>query len=236
MWTDDQLRLLIDERKNRNADYYNISGNSRVNFWNSIANTINERFGTTYTGHQCNNRFQNLVRDYNLGAKLERGAEQMNDILKNLILIFRRDLNIETPFDILHNANTSTKRCRCNRTPLLTYEVSSILSTSCHESTTNQRNRSALPIWRVPSRRDENSNRDNVNSAVGHSLANVNDVCGDSGNNTNDASRNLSNVTYSSSSELINITSALNLFASQNDSDLSMPDIGRPLESINEES
>ncbi|CAG8786315.1 1202_t:CDS:2, partial [Dentiscutata erythropus] len=52
-----------------------------------------------------------------------------------------------------------------------------------------------------PSRRDENSNRDNVNSAVGHSLANVNDVCGDSGNNTNDANENLSNVTYSSSSE-----------------------------------
>ncbi|CAG8820248.1 2504_t:CDS:2, partial [Dentiscutata erythropus] len=42
---------------------------------------------------------------------------------------------------------------------------------------------------KVPSRRDENSNRDNVNSAIGHSLANVNNVCGD-----------LSNVTYSSSS------------------------------------
>ncbi|CAG8708782.1 28251_t:CDS:2 [Dentiscutata erythropus] len=75
-----------------------------------------------------------------------------------------------------------------------------------------------------------------LTNAVGHSLANVNDVCGDSGNNTNDASGNLSNVTYSSSSELINITSALNLSASQNDSDLSMPDIGGPLESINEES
>ncbi|CAG8525860.1 17399_t:CDS:2 [Gigaspora rosea] len=142
----------------------------------------------------------------------------------------------ETPFDILHNANTSTRRRRRNRTPPPTYEVPSILSTSRRESTTNQRNRSASPIRRVPSRRDENSNRDNVNSAVGHSLANVNDVCGDSGNSTNDASGNLSNVTYSSSSELINITSALNLSASQNDSDLSMPDIGGPLESINEES
>ncbi|CAG8684947.1 5879_t:CDS:2 [Dentiscutata erythropus] len=61
-----------------------------------------------------------------------------------------------------------------------------------------------VAVTRVPSRRDEYSNRDNINSAVGHSLANVNDV--------------------------------LNLSASQNDSDLSMPDIGGPLESINEES
>ena len=65
----DQLCLLIDQRRNRNAEYYNIPGSSRVDFWNSIANTINQRFGTTYTGQQCNNRFQNLVRDYNVSAK-----------------------------------------------------------------------------------------------------------------------------------------------------------------------
>ncbi|CAG8850675.1 16466_t:CDS:1, partial [Racocetra persica] len=71
-------------------------------------------------------------------------------------------------------------RRRRNRTPPPTYEVPSILSTSRRESTTNQRNRSASPTRRVPSRRDENNNRDNVN-----------DVCGDSGNNTNDAGGNL---------------------------------------------
>ena len=69
MWTDDQLPLLIDERKTKNTEYHNIPGSSRVDFWNSIANTINQRFGTTYTGQQCNNRFQNLVRDYNVSAK-----------------------------------------------------------------------------------------------------------------------------------------------------------------------
>ncbi|CAG8734220.1 10799_t:CDS:2, partial [Cetraspora pellucida] len=113
----------------------------------------------------------------------------------------------ETLFDILHNANTFTRRRHRNRTPPPTYEVPSILSTSHCESITNQRNRSASPIRRVPN----------------------------SGNNTNNASRNLSNVTYSSSSELINITLALNLSALQNDSDLSMPNIEGPLESINEE-
>ena len=69
MWTDDQLRLLIDERKTKNTEYHNIPGSSRVDFWNSIAKTINQLFGTTYTGQQCNNRFQNLVRDYNVSVK-----------------------------------------------------------------------------------------------------------------------------------------------------------------------
>ncbi|CAG8638332.1 10079_t:CDS:2, partial [Diversispora eburnea] len=136
--------------RNRNAEYYDIPGSSRVNFWNTIANIINERFGGTYTGQQCNNRFKNLVRDHTriYSVNMEK-----------------------TPFDILHNENTSRHR---NRTPPPTYEVPSILN----------------------------------------------------------------NVTYESSSELINITSALNISASQNDSDFSMPDVvggSQPLESINEE-
>ncbi|CAG8824565.1 35879_t:CDS:1, partial [Gigaspora margarita] len=53
MWTNDQLRLLITERRNRNADYHNIPGSSRVSFWNNIANIINESFSTNYTGYQC---------------------------------------------------------------------------------------------------------------------------------------------------------------------------------------
>ncbi|CAG8802588.1 10866_t:CDS:2 [Gigaspora margarita] len=64
MWTDDQLSLLIAERRNRNADYHNIPGSSRVSFWNDIANIINERFSTNYTGYQCKGKFQNLVRDH----------------------------------------------------------------------------------------------------------------------------------------------------------------------------
>ncbi|CAG8449793.1 11851_t:CDS:2 [Ambispora leptoticha] len=78
------------------------------------------------------------------------------------------------------------------------------------------------------------NNRDNGN--------NVNDAGGDPGHNANDVGENLDNATYSSSSELANMTSALNISASQNNSDLSMPDIeggSQPpsyMESINEES
>ncbi|CAG8591135.1 11381_t:CDS:2 [Ambispora leptoticha] len=56
----------------------------------------------------------------------------------------------------------------------------------------------------------------------------------DNASNVNNAGRNLDNVTYSSSSDLANITPTLNMYASQNDSDFSMPDGGgsQPLESI----
>ncbi|CAG8687923.1 5277_t:CDS:1, partial [Ambispora leptoticha] len=93
-------------------------------------------------------------------------------------------------------------------------EVSSMLNRSRRESLTGQRDRSASPIRRTPSRRDETTNRDN-------------------------AGRNLNNATYSSSSELANMISKLNTSTSRSDSDLSMPDVGdsQPpqVEPINEE-
>ncbi|CAG8737499.1 39704_t:CDS:2 [Gigaspora margarita] len=125
----------------------------------------------------------------------------------------------ETPFDILHNTNTSArKRCR-NRTLPPTYEVPSILIT-------RGRNEDVSEIVTT------SNNRDNGN--------NVNDVSGDSGRNTNSVCGDLDNATYSSSSELANITSKLNTSILRSDSDLSMPDIGSSqppscMENINEE-
>ncbi|CAH1769788.1 12699_t:CDS:2, partial [Entrophospora sp. SA101] len=65
MWTNEQLKLLINERKIRNAEYHDIVGSSRVDFWNSIANKINVQFRTTYTGHQCKDKFRSLVNSHN---------------------------------------------------------------------------------------------------------------------------------------------------------------------------
>ncbi|CAG8723803.1 14784_t:CDS:2, partial [Acaulospora morrowiae] len=64
--------------------------------------------------------------------------------------------------------------------PPPTYEVPSILSTSHRESSVSQRDHSTLPTRKVPSRRDENCNRDNANNA---SSADVNNTGGDSGDN-----------------------------------------------------
>ncbi|KAF0450518.1 hypothetical protein F8M41_002170 [Gigaspora margarita] len=117
-------------------------------------------------------------------------------------------------------------------TPLPTYkEVSSMINMSHRESPTSQRDRSASPTRRNPTRRDETTIRDNV--------SNVNEANGNAGDNTNDVGRNLDNVTYLSLPNLANTTSTPNISVSQNDSDISMPDIGgsQPscMENINEE-
>ncbi|CAG8765079.1 2303_t:CDS:1, partial [Dentiscutata erythropus] len=140
-----------------------------------------------------------------------------------------------TQFDQIYNINASSKRReerRQNRTPLPTYEeVSLMLNMSRRESPTGQRDRSAFPTQRNPTRRDETTNQDNV--------SNINDADGNSGYNTNDVGRNLDNATYLSLSNLANTTSTSNISTSQNDSDISMPDIGgsQPscIENINEE-
>ena len=36
-WTERQIRLLIDQRKYRNEEYYRIVGRSRRGFWDSVA-------------------------------------------------------------------------------------------------------------------------------------------------------------------------------------------------------
>ncbi|CAG8766455.1 10109_t:CDS:1, partial [Cetraspora pellucida] len=109
--------------------------------------------------------------------------------------------------------------------------VSSIINMSRRESPIGQRNRSASPTRKNPTRRDETTNRDNV--------SNVNDTNENSGHNTNDVGRNLDNATYLSLPNLANTTSTPNISALQNDSNISMPDIGgsQPscIENINEE-
>ena len=62
-WSEEEIQHLIDERKNRNAEYHRIFGRSRVGFWNEVAKKINENLEVSFTGIQCSNKFKNLVRD-----------------------------------------------------------------------------------------------------------------------------------------------------------------------------
>jgi hypothetical protein len=63
-WTKNQIRLLINQRKHRNIEYYRIIGRSRRDFWNSVARRINRSEGTNFSGKQCKRKFQNLVSTY----------------------------------------------------------------------------------------------------------------------------------------------------------------------------
>ncbi|CAH1765722.1 4756_t:CDS:2, partial [Entrophospora sp. SA101] len=142
------------ELKIRNAEYHYIVGGSRVDFWNSIANKINERFRTTYTGHQCKDKFRNLVNNHNVNISRARYVsiwletdqveeqELLRNILMNFVPAFGKDQvglhptlkvisDSKTRFDQIHNANTSARRreeSQRSRTPPPSYEeVSSML-------------------------------------------------------------------------------------------------------------
>jgi Myb/SANT-like DNA-binding domain len=63
-WNERTIRLLINQRKHRNGEYYGIIGRSRKNYWNSIARRINRDAGSSFTGNQCRRKFNNLVTHY----------------------------------------------------------------------------------------------------------------------------------------------------------------------------
>jgi|tagenome__1003787_1003787.scaffolds.fasta_scaffold18500451_2 hypothetical protein len=64
MWNDPEIELLIEERRNRNIEYWRIAGCSKTGFWMSVAGLINSRFRKSYTAEQCKEKFQNLVREH----------------------------------------------------------------------------------------------------------------------------------------------------------------------------
>jgi hypothetical protein len=63
-WNERSIRLLINQRKYRNREYYEIIGRSRRNYWESIARRINREAGTNFTGNKCKRKFNNLVSHY----------------------------------------------------------------------------------------------------------------------------------------------------------------------------
>ncbi|POG58866.1 hypothetical protein GLOIN_2v1727115 [Rhizophagus irregularis DAOM 181602=DAOM 197198] len=64
-WTHAEIRTLIDERRTRNDEFHNL-GRNRERFWGTIASKINQENGISFSGHQCKEKFSNLVWDYNV--------------------------------------------------------------------------------------------------------------------------------------------------------------------------
>ena len=65
-WNDINVGILITERRRRNVEYHDTVGHSRVVFWRSIANTINNTTGSNFSGRQCQNKFNRLVTAFNV--------------------------------------------------------------------------------------------------------------------------------------------------------------------------
>src|ERR1044071_10391464 len=64
MWSDEQLRVLIDNCKEYNKNYYELVGNEKRIFWKRVFTKINLKFGTSYSGAHCKEKFEGLKRDY----------------------------------------------------------------------------------------------------------------------------------------------------------------------------
>ena len=64
-WNDEQTRILIDKRKNGNEEYHCTPNRNKRNFWEKIAEKLNENYNTNYfTGEACNKKFLSLTRAY----------------------------------------------------------------------------------------------------------------------------------------------------------------------------
>ena len=71
-WENTHIQALIDERRRRNYDYYyNYPGRNRRQFWQDLANSINDTCHTNYTGEQCRSKFNSLITDYNVSKLIK---------------------------------------------------------------------------------------------------------------------------------------------------------------------
>ena len=58
MWTEEQLRMMIDERKNNNEYYHTLHEGRKMIWWGQVSARINLRFGMVYTGTQVKRSFR----------------------------------------------------------------------------------------------------------------------------------------------------------------------------------
>ena len=65
-WSKEETRLLINQRKHCNLEYYRTPGRSRTAFWDSVSRRINRSAGSNFSGNQCRRKFENLVTMYNV--------------------------------------------------------------------------------------------------------------------------------------------------------------------------
>ena len=64
-WNDAQIRFLIDEWKQRNAEFHLTPNKKKLLIWDDIAEKINEHENTNFfTGVDCRKKFKNLKKAY----------------------------------------------------------------------------------------------------------------------------------------------------------------------------
>jgi len=64
VWDDPETDLLVSERRRRNFEFHRRYRSCKVPFWESVARRIHRRYNKTFTARQCEQKFENLKRDY----------------------------------------------------------------------------------------------------------------------------------------------------------------------------
>lgn len=64
IWGDAETDLLVSERRRRNHEYHYTYRGNKTPFWESVARRIRRRFNLTFSARQCEQKFENLKRDY----------------------------------------------------------------------------------------------------------------------------------------------------------------------------
>ncbi|GES87627.1 hypothetical protein GLOIN_2v1571918 [Rhizophagus clarus] len=74
-WSDAQLRLLINERKQKNAEYHATPNKKKQDFWDDVASKLNEQENTNFfLGKDCHNKFLNLTKAFNTAKRYREGT------------------------------------------------------------------------------------------------------------------------------------------------------------------
>ena len=61
-WSEEEMQLLINLKKERNEDYWKRFGRSKVPFWNEIAAKIQEDLGTAFKFRISLNQWSRIVK------------------------------------------------------------------------------------------------------------------------------------------------------------------------------
>jgi hypothetical protein len=62
-WSEEEMQLLIDLRREKNEDYWRRFGRSKLPFWNEIAAQIEVNLKTAFTGVQARDKFKGMIKD-----------------------------------------------------------------------------------------------------------------------------------------------------------------------------
>ena len=89
-WSEEEMRLLINLRRDRNEDYWRRFGRSKVPFWNEIAAKIEEDLGTRFTGVQVREKFKGMVKDCKVSKYILKKKNENNYIYLILILVISK--------------------------------------------------------------------------------------------------------------------------------------------------